>query len=588
MHLKTHARFFKNSLPRKRKASWVFPPNLALTLLLCTTTPAFTQEPPMTLEQEIAEDAKAAWLEGTTPLALEILRQGIQDNPNALELQKLRGDILVTTRRPQEAIEVYDAVLQKAPDALNVRWAKWSTLLRSGKSDLAIDEFQRIAQHDPANPLVPLRLAQELRKIDRLEESFDWYKKALAIGPDLPGWRLAKARAQFDILDGRGARDEVKHVLTMVAPGSPEETAARNLLSVVYGATKERGRRYQYIFSPEGTAAERKEWAAIRADSWRLVEAERYAEAEPLLRRVIELKPSDYRASHDLGRALMGMDRCQEAVDVFEKMVGLNPSDEVYTDTFYRIGLCLMKLEQWKEALIHFQILHDAALEFELSTKEAPVPGGLTVLDIKKIEQRLKEVREHLPAAEQPKDDANERIPLADGSKPEAQSEEELYKQLASKRLEPEDPIFTRASLMGRDADFSLFRHVIPASRVMRDDLPGGAHEFIPIDPGDTFPITQGEIFLVFGLVTASYDEVPLAAQCYLETSEITLEQQALAQDRIVMAMSEQTGYFLLSPPEQGWTPGLYRCGLFVGNTITAYTHTDEVRFRIIELTPAT
>ncbi|MDT7044286.1 tetratricopeptide repeat protein [Candidatus Nitronereus thalassa] len=588
MFTTTYNNSHKHNLSTDKKSSRVLDPILALALLLCSTTPALAQDLPMTPEQEILADAEAAWMEGTTPLALEILRQGIQDHPDALELQKLRGDILVTTRRPQEALEAYDAVLHKAPDALNALWAKWSTLLRSGQSDQAIEEFQRIAQYDPTNPLVPLRLAQELRKIDRLEESFEWYKKALALGPDLPGWRLAKARAQFDILDGRGARDEVKQVLAMVAPGSPEETAARNLLSVVYGATKERGRRYQYIFSPEGTAAERKEWAAIRADSWRLVEEGRYAEAEPLLRRVIELKPSDYRASHDLGRALMGMDRCQEAVDIFEKMVGLNPSDEVYTDTFYRMGLCLMKLEHWKEALIHFQILHDAALEFELSTKEAPVPGGLTVLDIKKIEQRLKEVREHLPAAELPKDDANERIPLANGSKPEGQSEEELYKKLASKRLEPEDPIFTRASLMGRDADFSLFRHVIPAGRVMRDDLPGGAHEFIPINPGDTFPTTQEEIFLVFGLVTASYDEVALATQCYLETSEITLEQQPLAQDRIVMAMSEQTGYFLLSPPEKGWLPGLYRCGLFVGNTITAYTHTDEVRFRIIEPTPST
>ena len=54
-----------------------------------------------------------------------------------------------------------------------------------------------------------------------------------------------------------------------------------------------------------------------------------------------------------------------------------------------------------------------------------------------------------------------------------------------------------------------------------------------------------------------------------------------MAHDQVVMAMNEQSGYFILSAPEGGWTPGLYRCGLFVGEEVSAYTHADEVRFRI-------
>lgn len=49
------------------------------------------------------------------------------------------------------------------------------------------------------------------------------------------------------------------------------------------------------------------------------------------------------------------------------------------------------------------------------------------------------------------------------------------------------------------------------------------------------------------------------------------------------MSMSDRSGYFMLSPPETGWTPGLYRCGLFVGERTSADTQVDEVRFRIIE-----
>jgi len=498
-------------------------------------------------------------------------------------LQKLRGDILATSRRHQEAIEAYDLVLHHDPKNLQVRWAKWSVLLRSGQSDQAVAEFQGIAQQDTENPLAQLRLAQELRKLDRLEESLEWYKKAVAMKPDMPGWRLAMARAEFDILNARGARDEVKRVLKMVEPGSPEELAARNLLSVVYGATKERGRRYEYVFSPEGTAADRKEWANMRADAWRLFEAGRYQEAEPLYRRILELKPSDFAATHELGLTLIGLDRCNEAIQILEGMHTLNPSDEVYADTIYRMARCQMKSQKWTEALVYLEVLHEAAVEFEEAAKDASPEPGQRYLNQEMLAKLIEQVQQHLPGTVSFTDKANEEIPYVESNSEAAMAEEEYYLKLAREKLGPQQQIPPRASLMGRDADFSVFRYVIPANQVLRDNLPMGTHEFIPINPGDTYSTNQQEIYLVFGLVNPSYDEVMLTAECFLETSKITPDELPLAQDQIIMGMNEQTGYFILSPPENGWPVGLHRCGLFVGHDVSAYTHTDEVRFRVIE-----
>ena len=241
-------------------------------------------------------------------------------------------------------------------------------------------------------------------------------------------------------------------------------------------------------------------------------------------------------------------------------------------------------MKRWPEALEHFQILYEAAVEFEETTKDVPVMPGIRVLDKQTLARWIEKVRPHVPGAVSPKvDKANESIPPIDTSSPSAVSLEDLYDKISGKKLKPEDPIFRRASLMGRDADFSTFRFVIPSSQVIRDDLPGGAHEFIPINPGDTFPPTQDEIYLVFGLVTASFTDVPFSAECFLETAKITREQVAVAEDQVVMSMNERSGYFVLTKPEMDWAPGLYRCGLFVGEEISAYTHTDEVRFRIVE-----
>ena len=117
----------------------------------------------------------------------------------------------------------------------------------------------------------------------------------------------------------------------------------------------------------------------------------------------------------------------------------------------------------------------------------------------------------------------------------------------------------------------------------MRDDSPTGAHDYIPLDPSISFPDSQQDIYLVFGLVTASYDEVPLAARCFKEQAELAGTHTAMAQDRLIMSTNDQSGYFVLQRPSSGWTPGLYRCGLFAGEETSAYTQVDEVRFRIIE-----
>ncbi len=557
---------------------------------------ALAEDRGMASEDVVVHRARTAWLDGSSMRALDILDQRLRENPHILSFQKLRGDILTTIRRHPEALDAYETVLQGKPESLEVRWARWSVLTRIGKGDLAIAELQGLAQRDANNPLVHLRLAQELRKFDRLEESLESYRKAVELAPEFPGWRLSMARARFDILDYAGARDEVQTVLQIVPPDSPEEASARSLLSIVYGATKERGRRFQPILSPEGTAAERKHWAFIREKAWRLFSTGRYREAEPALREVLSLKPSDFHATYELGCTVMELGRYEEAITLLQKGIELNPPSgdvsEVFLDSLFRIGQSFAALEQWPEALLHFELLQQIATVPQApaeatqtsSGKPAAIPAKPPVtasgktLDMEKLAYWLEKTWQHVPRPKEPAVDFNKTIPAPAPSNPAPT----FNKELGLKKMKPDEPIHTRASLMGRDADFSWFRFVIPSDKVMRDDLNTGTHEFIPIDPSDTFPVTQKDIHLVFALITASYDEVPLTTVCFPETSQIASDQNAVAQDQVVMSMNEQSGYFILSPPELGWAPGLYQCGLFAGEEVSAYTLADEVRFRIV------
>jgi len=560
---------------------------VAITLVLSLTIEfrALSEYSPLPSEESVAENAKAAWESGAMNRALEILEQGIQDNPPALKLHKLRGDILSATRGPRKAVDAYNAVLTKQPTALDIRWAKWSVLIRSGEGTESVAELQHITEIDGRDPLAHLLLAQELRKLDRLEESLQWYKKAVALAPDLLGWRLALARARFDVLDYPGAVADVDYVLQKVPPGSQLELAANNLLSLIYGSSKDRGRRFDPVLTPDVTAGQLKEWSFIRGEAWNLFSTEHFAEAEPLYRKLLALNPKDPTATHSLGLILMQLGKCEEALTIFQKMSDLDPSEEEYADSMFRRGQCLVEMERWEDAFFSFQTLYDSAVEFEEKNKHVILPSGTRVLDKQKLARWLEKVRPHVPELAERMKEATEAANNPAGfPKERVLSEKELAARVLE-RAKPQDTLDRRTPLMGKDADFSWFQFIIPASKVMRDDFPTGAHEFIPINPGDSFPTTQQEIFLVFRLMSSSYDAVPLAARCFIEASELTGKDQPIAEDQVIASMSDESGYFRLPPPTTGWTPGLYRCGLFAGERTSAYTHVDEIRFRILEPT---
>ena len=555
---------------------------IVLALVLNASPSAAAADGPMPPAEQVAEHAKAAWDSGAVTTALEILDHGLTVHPEAVTLYKVRGDILSTFRNPQEAVQAYDRVLVAQPASLDVRWAKWSLLVRWGQEEKAVGELRDIARIDAKNPLIHWRLAQELRKLDRLEESLESYKQAVDLMPGLLGWRLALARARFDVLDYQGADADLHQVLQHVAPGSPLELPAKNQLAQLY-ESMERGRRFTPVLTPTATATQLKEWAAIRSEAWKLFEAGRFQEAEPVYRKLLALNPSDPIATHQLGLTLMQLGRCEDALAVFGNLSNLNPNEEDFADTTYRMGQCYVELERWEEAFIHFQILYDAAVELEQANKDVPLPAGTRVLAKEKIARWLDKVRPHVPELVKLKEEEAKAEKESGNRTPES-PEEALYAK-AVERLKPQKTLDTGAAIVGRDADFSWFRYVIPAAKVVRDDFPTGAHEFIPLYPGDTFPTTQSEIYLVFKLVSDSFDAVPLTARCGLETSDMTEDPQTTVQDRVLTTTNDRSGYFLLTPQKSGWTPGYYRCGLFAGEQTSAYSYVDEVRFRIIEPT---
>lgn len=537
-------------------------------------------DPPDPIVLSRLAEVQRAWDRGTLDLAAQLLDEALRERPKAPALHKLRGDMLSTQRRSGDAVAAYNAALALQPDSLSVLWAKWGVLQRSGQPHEAVGVLQRLASLDRGNPLVHLRLAQELRKLDRLEESFESYRQAVTLAPDVLSWRMGLARARFDLLDYTGAEQDLQIILGRVAPGTPLESPARNLLTAIQ-SSQDRGRRFESKPAGEIPAAQLKEWADARGEAWQLYSNGHFAAAEPALRTVLALNPNDPTVIHQLGVTLMQLGRCEEALSMFRRVTGQDSQEEAVADSVFRMGQCYADLERWEEAYVQFHLLYTTALEFEEATKGSALPPDARVLDKGKIQRWLDRVRPHVPEFAAAVEAEMRPAPTSREQKPTEATEEELLRR-AMERLKPQQVLDTRAPLLGRDSDFSWFRSVIPAAKVLRDDSPTGAHDYLPIDTGDTFTAPQQPIHLVFALVTSSYDETPLTARCFLEATETAESANAIAQDRVVVSMNDQSGYFLLTPPTTGWVPGLYRCGLYAGERTTAYNHVDEVRFRVV------
>ena len=132
--------------------------------------------------------------------------------------------MLATSRHTEAALQSYDTVLRTASCRLECSLGQMERTSRSGQVE-AVTELQRIAGIDPRNPLIFYGWRGNSASWTDWKTPSRPTTHAVELGPDMLNWRLALARARFDILDYEGAERDV-FVLERVTPGSPLELSA--------------------------------------------------------------------------------------------------------------------------------------------------------------------------------------------------------------------------------------------------------------------------------------------------------------------------------------------------------------------------
>ncbi|WP_447978967.1 hypothetical protein [Candidatus Nitrospira bockiana] len=107
------------------------------------------------------------------------------------------------------------------------------------------------------------------------------------------------------------------------------------------------------------------------------------------------------------------------------------------------------------------------------------------------------------------------------------------------------------------------------------------SHEIIPVTPTTVFT-SNAPVFVVFK-VHQHYEPYQVFGVCYPEDVPGLDSGKELAQDAMLLALEDESGYVKLDAPPGGWKPGRYKVNIHVGWKINDITLLGVMRFTVPE-----
>mgnify|MGYP001402750954 CR=1 FL=1 len=149
---------------------------------------------------------------GRPELGLEHLERFAERNPAAaVELGIARGELLARLGRAEEAVPVYDQLLERDPENVALLYERGMLLIELGRIEGAASDFARVVELRPEDPTALNALGYTLADgTERLDEALALITRALRLDPESPaildsmGWvlfRLGRAAEALPYLE---------------------------------------------------------------------------------------------------------------------------------------------------------------------------------------------------------------------------------------------------------------------------------------------------------------------------------------------------------------------------------------------------
>ncbi len=257
--------------------------------------------------------------QGDDLAGLIYLRLSIYLDPNnALALLTL-GDLYQRINQNEQALDIFQDVPQSDPQRETADIEISQALENLGRSDQALSYLRNVVDQHPNDEEALSALGNLERAHDHFDEAIATYTRALAASkkPEAANWPLYYFRgiAYERSKQWPKAEADFKHALQLF----PDQPLVLNYLG--------------YSWVDKGMHLD---------------------EAFPMLRRAVELRPTDGYIVDSLGWAEYKLGHYKEAVTDLEKAIDLKPADPVINDhlgdAYWRVGRKLDAHFQWNHA----------------------------------------------------------------------------------------------------------------------------------------------------------------------------------------------------------------------------------------------
>lgn len=244
---------------------------------------------------------------GRQDLAIELLNQAIEHNPEAGWLRSNLGEIYRSQERIDEAVVSLEYAIALSPEQVEAHISLGNAYRQKVDLDKAITSYRRAIELNPRLPEAYNNLGLALHENGLLKEAVQSLERAIELNPT--------------------------HV-----------NAYYNLGNVL----QDSGRREEAISSYRKAVDLAPDFACAHANLGDLLRKNGNChKAVESLQTAVHLDSSIHGAHNNLGAALQAVDRLDEAVASFRKALEISPEDVA---SLYNLGSCLKNLAQLEEA----------------------------------------------------------------------------------------------------------------------------------------------------------------------------------------------------------------------------------------------
>lgn len=234
------------------------------------------------------------------------------ENPESL---MQRGNLAYRSGDKETAAAFYRRAqsIQSTKEAASFNLGK--VLLEQGKAEEALQQFDQALGLEVSYPMVRVYRARSLTFLGRLDEAEEDLRRATVAQPDLGDAWLELAKLQ-------ASRSELALAIVSAEKARLDPVLLEETTLLMAEWKKQQGQLPEAIAELRALATSHSYRVETHLTLGRyLLEAGQFAEAEQRIRKGLEMQPTNAQAILDLGGALQGQGRVEEARAMYQTVI---------------------------------------------------------------------------------------------------------------------------------------------------------------------------------------------------------------------------------------------------------------------------